>query len=45
MEILFCNYYMDLDYIKYIDTDYLPIGFIAAGGNPYRSQELTNSVP
>ena len=40
VEILFCNYFMDLDYTKYIDTNYLPIGFDATGDNPYRNEKL-----
>lgn len=36
VEILFCNYFMDLDYDDYIDTRYLPLGFDASAGNAYR---------
>ena len=36
VEILFCNYFMDLDYDAYIDTRYLPVGFDASTGNEYR---------
>ena len=35
VEIIFCNYFMDLDYKKYIPADYLPEGFNAKQGNPY----------
>ena len=40
VEILFCNYFMDLDYEKYINPYYLPIGFNATKDNPYRSKML-----
>ncbi len=35
VEIIFCNYFMDIDYEKYIDNSYLPIGFDATDGNAY----------
>ena len=35
VEIIFCNYFMDLDYNKYINKDYLPDGFDATLDNPY----------
>lgn len=38
VEILFCNYFMDLEYEEYIDTAYLPIGFNAASGNSYQEE-------
>ncbi|MDD3414104.1 MAG: hypothetical protein PHY47_08895 [Lachnospiraceae bacterium] len=38
VEVIFCNYFMDLDYEDYIDTDYLPIGFDATTDNPYRKK-------
>ena len=41
VEILFCNYFMDLEYEEYIDSAYLPIGFNAAKGNPYREEYYT----
>ena len=37
-EQIFCNYYMDIDYEKYIRKDYLLDGFNAKAGNPYRKQ-------
>lgn len=40
VEILFCNYFMDFDYTDYIASDYLPIGFDATSGNPYRDKML-----
>lgn len=41
VELLFCNYFMDLEYQEYIDAAYLPIGFNAATGNPYREEYYT----
>ncbi len=38
VEILFCNYFMDLEYEEYIDAAYLPIGFDAASGNSQRRE-------
>lgn len=38
VEIIFCNYFMDLDYQKYIAAEYLPDGFDASRGNPYRKK-------
>ena len=38
VEIIFCNYFMDLDYEEYIDSEYLPVGFDASAGNPYRKK-------
>lgn len=38
VEIIFCNYYMDLDYEKYIPKDYLPEGFDANMDNPYQKK-------
>lgn len=35
-EEIFCNYYMDLDYTKYIPKEYLLDGFDATKDNPYR---------
>ena len=40
VEIIFCNYVMDLDYTKYIDTKYLPDGFDATDGNSYRKKMM-----
>lgn len=36
----FCNYFMDLDYEKYIPNEYLPEGFDATEGNTYREKML-----
>ena len=38
--IIFCNYYLDLDYEEYIDAKYLPVGFDATVDNPYREEKL-----
>ena len=35
-EEIFCNYYMDLDYLEYIPKEYLLDGFDATKDNPYR---------
>ncbi len=35
VELIFCNYYYDLDYKKYINNDYLPDGFDATINNSY----------
>lgn len=40
VEMIFCNYIMDLDYTEYIDEAYLPIGFDATDDNPYRKEKL-----
>ena len=40
VEIIFCNYYLDLDYEEYIDAKYLPVGFDATVDNPYREEKL-----
>ena len=40
VEIIFCNYYMDLDYKEYINNDYLPDGFDATINNPYSKKLL-----
>lgn len=40
VEIIFCNYMMDIDYKEYIEESYLPIGFDATSENPYRTQKL-----
>lgn len=41
VEIIFCNYFMDIDYEKYIDVQYLPDGFDATLNNAYRKEMLT----
>lgn len=40
VEIIFCNYFMDLDYEEYIDKRYLPEGFDASRGNAYREKRM-----
>lgn len=40
VEILFCNYFMDLEYEEYISGEYLPIGFDASVDNEYREYML-----
>ena len=40
VELIFCNYYYDLDYSKYINVDYLPDGFDATVDNTYRKEKL-----
>ena len=39
VELIFCNYYYDLDYSKYINADYLPDGFDASLDNPYSKKQ------
>ena len=36
VELIFCNYFMDLDYESYIPTEHLPVGFDAKNGNAYQ---------
>lgn len=36
VEIIFCNYFMDIDYEEYIADDYLPDGFDATNHNSIR---------
>ncbi len=40
VEMIFCNYMMDLDYKEYIKKDYLPLGFDATENNLYRLEKL-----
>lgn len=40
VELIFCNYFMDLEYEKYIDAAYLPLEFDASENNPYRKKML-----
>ena len=39
-EQIFCNYFMDLDYKKYIPEEYLLDGFDASEDNPYRKEMM-----
>ena len=36
VELIFCNYFMDLDYREYMDSKYLPDGFDATLDNAYQ---------
>lgn len=38
VELIFCNYFYDLDYKKYIPKEYLPEGFDATMDNPYEKK-------
>lgn len=42
VELIFCNYIMDLNYYEYIEKKYLPIGFDASEDNLYRKEHLWN---
>lgn len=41
VELIFCNYYTDLDYESMMPKEYLPAGFDAAKDNPYRKKKLS----
>ena len=43
VELIFCNYFYDLDYKKYIDNNYLPNGFDASIDNSYMKKMLKES--
>lgn len=43
VELIFCNYFFDLDYKEMIPAEYLPVGFDAGRENTYRKQMLGNS--
>ena len=45
VEIIFCNYFMDLDYESYIDSSYLPVGFDATTDNAYREKIMSDHDP
>lgn len=40
VELIFCNYFYDIDYKSMICEEYLPIGFDATKENAYRQQRL-----
>lgn len=40
VELIFCNYFYDLDYKELIPEEYLPVGFDATRDNPYRERML-----
>lgn len=42
VELIFCNYFMDIDYKSYIPTQYLPDGFDATIDNSYRKERLSS---
>ena len=42
VEIIFCNYFMDLDYKEYINENYLPLGFDATSGNEYEKKMMNS---
>ncbi len=40
VELIFCNYFMDLEYNDYIKEEYLPVGFDATLDNPYEKKMM-----
>ena len=40
VELIFCNYFYDINYEKYINKDYLPNGFDATENNKYKSEMM-----
>ena len=40
VELIFCNYFYDIDYQNEIDIQYLPIGFDATPDNEYHQKRL-----
>lgn len=40
VELIFCNYYYDIDYKEYINEEYLPDGFDATINNSYRKKYI-----
>lgn len=40
VELIFCNYFYDIDYKNMIDKEYLPIGFDATKESIYRQKKL-----
>ena len=40
VEMIFCNYFMDIKYKEYIPQEYLPDGFDATENNAYRNKML-----
>lgn len=43
VELIFCNYFMDLEYEKYMPAEYFPVGFDATSDNPYKDEMLKNT--
>lgn len=39
-ELIFCNYFMDVEYEDFMPEEYLPDGFDATNENPYRKKKL-----
>lgn len=39
-ELIFCNYFMDVEYEDFMPIEYLPDGFDATNENPYRKKKL-----
>ena len=44
VELIFCNYFYDLEYKKYINEDYLPDGFDATIENSYEKKMLEKEI-
>ncbi len=40
VELIFCNYFMDLDYTQYIPVEYLPEDFDATSDNEYQKKMM-----
>ena len=40
VELIFCNYFFDIDYKEYIDEKYLPDGFDASKDNKYEKENF-----
>ena len=40
VEIIFCNYFLDLECTDYIPEEYLPTGFDASNDNPYMKKMM-----
>ena len=40
VEIIFCNYFMDLDYEEYMPQKYFPVGFDATEDNEYKDKMM-----
>ncbi len=43
VEIIFCNYFMDLDYAEYMPAEYFPENFDASLDNPYEQQMMSEN--
>ena len=40
VELQYCNFFNDIKYMEYIPNEYLPIGYDATMGNPYRTEMM-----